>query len=94
MTETPTISPFKAPFEVIPGQTRILLSEAASKHLLERGEAFAIVSRAWHPDQPGRMVIHLAPVPLKVAQAAASVLVGTSRAVRIKAPQKGTSTQA
>lgn len=76
---------FKAPHEAIPGQTRILLSEAASRHLLSQGDAFALVSRSWHPDIPGRMVIHLAPVPLKVAQDAASVLCGTSRAVRIKA---------
>ncbi len=68
-------SDFTAPIEVIPGQTRILLSEAASRHLAATGaECFRIVSTAKHPEQPGRWVIHLAPCPLATARQAEGVL--------------------
>ena len=84
-----TDSPFKAPIEVIPGQSRILLSDAASRHLTESGEeCFAIVSKARHPEKPGRWVIHLAPAPLATARQAEGVLLGTHRAVKLKATPK------
>jgi hypothetical protein len=80
---------FEAPIEVIPGQTRILLSEAASRHLSDIGaDCFRIVSKARHPEQPGRWVIHLAPCPLAIARQAEGVLFGTHRAVKIKAAPK------
>ena len=78
-------SDFTPAIEVIPGQTRIMLSEAASRHLSDTGaECFVIVSKARHPEQPGRWVIHLAPCPLKVVQQAEGVLLGTHRAVKLR----------
>ena len=78
---------FKAPIEVIPGQTRILLSEAASRHLTDQGaECFTIVAKTRHPEQVGRWVIHLAPCSLTVARAAESVALGKARAVSNKQP--------
>jgi hypothetical protein len=70
---------------VIPGQTRILLSDAASRHLDATGEScFAIVSKARTPDVVGRWVIHLVPCSMKTAGDAQAVLMGKARAVRIK----------
>jgi hypothetical protein len=76
---------FKSPVEVIAGQTRILLSEGASRHLSAQGaECFAIVAKASHPDTPARWVIHLAPCSIKTARDAEAVLFGKARATRIK----------
>ena len=81
------MSEFSPPIEVIPGQTRILLSESASRHLTATGEeCFRIVTKATHPEQPGRWVIHLAPCQLATAKQAEGVLLGTHRTVRIKQP--------
>ena len=66
---------------------RILLSEAASAALTASGErAFTILCKASYPEQPGRWVIHLAPVEWETAVAASNVLLGSHKAVRIKAP--------
>ncbi len=74
---------FTPPLQVIQGQTRILLSESASRHLTQAGEgAFVIASKAVHPDMPGRWVIHLVPVDFKTACAAAGVIAGTHTARR------------
>lgn len=70
----------------VPGVTRILLSEASSRHLVAQGEAFAIVGRSSFPDQPGRMAIFCQAVPLATATAACQILAGTHRAQRIKPP--------
>lgn len=67
-----------------PGVVRILLGEAASKALLEVGEAFAIVGRTSYPDQPGRLAIFCQPCPMATATAACQILAGTHRAQRIK----------
>jgi len=71
----------------MPGIVRILLSETASRHLLEAGEAFAIVSKASYPEAPGRVAIFCQAVPLASAQAACDVLTGKARAVRIPTPK-------
>ena len=79
---------FTPPIEVIAGQTRILLSDAASRHLEATGEAcFVIVSKTRHPEKPGRWVIHLAPAPLATVRDAEAVLFGEARAVRIRTPK-------
>lgn len=85
--ELPRDSPSFAPaIEVVPGQTRILLSEAASRHLSDQGaECFQIVTKAMHPDKAGRWVIHLVPCSLKTARAAEGVLLGTHSARRVRA---------
>ena len=68
-----------------PGVTRILLSEAASRHLTESGEeCFAIVSRQSWPADPKRWAIYLLPVSLRTANDATAVLLGKARAARIK----------
>jgi hypothetical protein len=65
---------------------RILLSEAASKHLEGTGETcFRIIAADMSNEHPGRFVIHLAPCSLGVARQAEGVLLGTHRAVKIKA---------
>lgn len=85
----PLPTDFKAPIQVILGQTRILLSEAASRHLDATGEDyFMIASKAKSPDVVGRWVIHLAPCPLKVARQAEGVLLGTHRAVKLPTSSK------
>jgi hypothetical protein len=63
---------------------RILLSEAASRHLLEVGECWMIAGKSSHPEIPGRVVIHLLPLDMKTATAACNVALGTHRAVKIK----------
>lgn len=69
--------------DAISGQTRTLLSAAATRHLEATGEGcFRIVSRG-HAEQPGRWGIHLAPCPIKFARAAESVLFGKSSAVPV-----------
>jgi hypothetical protein len=64
---------------------RILLSEAASKVLLDAGECFIIAGRGSLPHADGtRVVLHLMPVDKKTADQACGVLLGTHRATRIK----------
>jgi|GEM_PF-6463188 len=64
---------------------RILLSEAASRHLDVAGpQAFAIVSRDMSDERTGRWVISLAPVEWETARDASAVLVGSAKAVRPK----------
>jgi len=78
---------FKAPIEVIPGQSRILLSEAASRHLDTTGEqCFRIVCKAHLPDRSDRWLVILAPVPLSIARQAESILFGTHIARPIRKP--------
>lgn len=62
--------------------TRILLSEAASKHLLKAGECFMIAGKSSHPEQPGRIVLHLVPIDKPLADAACLVAMGQARATR------------
>ncbi len=78
------------PLEPQAGTVRLLLSEAASRHLSAAGETcFVIVHRVMRCEEPGtagRYAIHLLPVPLEVARAAEAVAMGKARAVRVKAP--------
>ena len=67
----------------LPQPVRILLGEKASKALLESGECFMIGGKTSHPELPGRIVIHLVPIPKEQADAACLVALGTHRAVRI-----------
>jgi hypothetical protein len=69
---------------------KILLSEEASKHLLEAGEAWVIAGKSSHPEHPGRVVLHLLPLDMKTATAACNVALGTHRAVKIKERATGT----
>lgn len=79
---------FTPPIEVIPGQTRILLSEAASRHLEAVGsDCFMIVSKAKTPDVIGRWVIHLVPCSMKTARNAEAVLMGRAKATYPKPPK-------
>jgi hypothetical protein len=64
---------------------RILLSEAASRHLSATGEnAFLVAGRGSWPDQPDRWRLWLVPCPVKAANDAVRVARGEARAVRIK----------
>ena len=80
-----------SPTESNPETVRILLSEAASRHLDASGEkAFAIVHRVMRSEEPetaGRWAIYLAPVAWPTATAATAVLCGKARAVKVKAPK-------
>ena len=59
--------------------TRILLSQAASRHLSATGErAFVVVSRGSYPDSAGRWVMHLLPCDVTAANAAVRVALGQS----------------
>ena len=70
-----------------PGALRILLSESASQHLSEHGaDAFVVVGRGSHPDQPSRWRLWLVPCPVKAANAAVRVARGEARAVAIRKP--------
>ena len=64
---------------------RILLSEAASDALLAAGECFMIAGKSSHPEQPGRIVLHLLPIPKALADAACLVAMGQARAVKPRA---------
>ncbi len=55
---------------------RILLSEAASKHLLEAGECWMIAGKSSHPEIAGRIVLHLLAIPKAQADAACEVALG------------------
>ncbi len=68
-----------------PEHVRILLSEAASKHLTDTGESvFMVIAKATHPEDPTRWVIHLVPIPKAQADGASRVALGTHKAVKIK----------
>jgi hypothetical protein len=54
----------------------ILLSEAASRHLLEAGECFAICGKSSHPEIAGRIVLHLVGIPKAQADAACEIAMG------------------
>ena len=74
-------SPFNPPVEVVPGQTRILLSESASRHLDAAGaKAFAIVHRDMSDGNTGRWAITLCPVEWQTARDASAVLMGRAKA--------------
>lgn len=56
---------------------RILLSEEASKHLLEAGSFFAVIQRGSYPSHDGtRLVIHVLPCDYQTAAAAVEVAQG------------------
>jgi hypothetical protein len=56
---------------------RILLSEAASRHLTEAGgDAFLVVGRASYPDDPSRWILHIVPCDMATASAACEVALG------------------
>lgn len=64
---------------------RILLSEAASRHLEGTGRRFfSICGMEPSADNLGRFVIYLTPWPDQLAAEARSVLLGTHRAVKIE----------
>lgn len=63
----------------------ILLGQTASKHLRASGaECFTFVGKDTDPGDPARWVILLQPVPLAVAAAATTVLLGKARAAHTK----------
>jgi hypothetical protein len=59
---------------------RILLSESASKHLLEAGECWMIAGRSSHPEIAGRVVLHLVSIPKAQADSACEVALGIRKA--------------
>lgn len=62
---------------------RILLGEKASAALTAaEADAFVVIGRASHPDDPTRWVIHLLPVPMQLACDAIAVATGESKAAR------------
>jgi hypothetical protein len=66
---------------------RILLSESASKHLLEAGECWMIAGRSPHPEITGRIVLHLLAIPKAQADAACEIAMGIRKpGKRITAP--------
>ena len=68
-----------------PPITRILLGPTASALLSETGEkCFAILTRATHPQDPTRWVIHLVPIDWPTAQDADAVLFGRATVKPIK----------
>jgi hypothetical protein len=70
---------------VNPPLVRILLSKAASDALTASGEqAFSVIGRASHPDDPTRWVIYIAPVSFTTASDACAVLLGTKRAAPLR----------
>jgi hypothetical protein len=56
---------------------RILLSEAASKHLLEAGECWMIAGKS--SEQPGRIVIHMMPLEKGLADKLCEIAMGTRK---------------
>lgn len=62
---------------------RILLGEKASAALTAAGaDAFVVVGRASHPDDPTRWAIHLLLVPMNLACDAIAVATGEAKATR------------
>ena len=76
-----------------PGIIGILLSEQASRRLLQSGECFTIAARASHPAEPGRIALYLVPCSPALARDASDVLLGLAIARRVK-PPKATATVA
>jgi hypothetical protein len=77
-------APGDAPIAQGQGHVRILLSEAASRHLAATGErCFVIASRAMRgaeePDTMGRWALYLVPCSLADANAAVRVARGISK---------------
>ncbi|MEO7099432.1 MAG: hypothetical protein ABI162_08730 [Luteolibacter sp.] len=71
-----------------PPITRIQLGEKASQALTDAGgKCFAIVTRATHPNDPSRWVIHLVPIDWQTATDADAVLHGRATAKRMKQPK-------
>lgn len=60
---------------------RILLSEAATRHLEAAGQCFHIIAKDMSDQHTGRMVLHLVPCSMRVARDAEAVLMGKARAV-------------
>lgn len=58
--------------------TRILLSERASKALLEIGECFVVAGKSSHPDR-GRIALHFIPCSLETANKAAKIALGETQ---------------
>ena len=75
-------TPVSSPVPNASKPVRILLSESASKALLEVGECFVIAGKSSLPDQPGRIALHFVPIPKEQADAACHVAMGTHRAVK------------
>ena len=66
---------------------RILLSEAASKHLLEAGECWMIAGKSSHPEIAGRIVLHLLPLEKQLADQLCEIAMGIRKpGKRITAP--------
>jgi len=77
-----------APPQAKTGRTRILLSEAVSRHLIETGEsAFIVIGKASWPDDPKRWALHLVPASVAQVNALLAVIRDEARVVR-KSPQK------
>jgi hypothetical protein len=55
---------------------KILLSESASKHLIEAGECWMIAGKSSHPEIAGRIVLHLVSIPKAQADAACEIALG------------------
>jgi hypothetical protein len=65
---------------------KIILGKTASEALTRSGEnAFLVIGRASHPDEPGRWVLHIVPATVDQLNNAHRVIVGTHRATKIKA---------
>jgi hypothetical protein len=85
-------APNAAPNTPPEGQVRILLSEAASKHLTETGEhAFVAASRvmrgAEEPETAGRWALYLIPCDIPDADAAIRVARGLSKESKPRKPK-------
>jgi hypothetical protein len=58
---------------------RILLSEAASRHLLEAGECWMIAGKSSHPEIAGSIVLHLLPLEKQLADQLCEIALGQRR---------------
>jgi len=70
---------------------RILLSEAASKALLDAGTCFVIAARQTHPGDSGRVVLHCIPTTIERGNDAVRVANGEKPLHRIKTTTKSKS---
>jgi hypothetical protein len=74
--------------------TQIELDHEQSQILDDAGvDAFAVVTRAKHPRDPSRWIIHLAGVEWPTARAADAVLHGRMKAIKLRPPQRASSGQ-
>jgi len=85
-------APSDAPTAQGQGHTRILLSEAASRHLDATGErCFIVASRAMRgteePQTMGRWALHLVPCSIADANAAVRVATGQSTERKPRTPK-------